>query len=414
LRDSGGGEPTSVAGRIGYNSTVKKILVPVAAGCAMAVGLFWPHEASPHNPITTTVLFNREIAKLFQQKCLQCHTADGMAMPLATYEEARPWAVAIKEEILERRMPPWPAERGYGEFTNDLGLTTREREFLVSWIDGGAPKGEGEPPAYTDHSTHWMLGNPDVLLTASPGVIIEPGSPVGFKRIIMDTAVTQERWLRALDYKPADKRIVRAAFFTVVETGQYLGAWTPWRTTMQMPDDVGVRIPARSRIAVDVLYQPASDRVVDTPRLGLYFAVNQPAREMATTVLEPQPVPASAAGAIAARLTAKIMVPRDISIFEMRPDMGPGGRSIEVKAKRPDGSSQVLLWIKKFRQEWQTSYVVRQPLTLPKGSIVSAIAYFDAAPGQTPSQFKLTFSSYEPAPGILTAAFGPRPPVSGR
>lgn len=392
---------------------MNKILVAVAAGCATAVGLFSPREASPHNPITTTVLFNREIATLFQQKCLQCHTADGMAMPLTTYEEARPWAVAIKEEILERRMPPWPAERGYGEFANDLGLTSREREFLVSWTDGGAPKGDGEPSAYVDHSTHWMLGNPDVLLTASPGVIVEPGRPVGFKRLVMDTAATRDTWLRAFDYKPSDKRIVRAAFFTLVETGQYLGAWTPWRTTIQMPEGIGVRIPARSRIAIDVLYQSASQPVVDTPRLGLYFAVNPPAREMATTILEPEPAPASAAGAVALRLTARLVVPRDVSIFEMRPDVGTGGRSIEVKAKRPDGSSQVLLWIKKFRQDWQTSYVLPQPLTLPRGSVVSAIAYFDPAPGQTPSRFELTFSSYEPAPRVPIVAFGPRRPASG-
>jgi len=130
--------------------------------------------------------------------------------------------------------------------------------------------------------------------------------------------------------------------------------------------------------------------------------------------MEPQPAPAAAAGANGARLTARVVVPRDISIFEIRPDMGPGGRSIEVKAKRPDGSSQILLWIKTFRQDWQTSYVLPQPLTLPKGSIVSATAYFDLAPGQTSSRFKLTFSSYEPAPRVSIAAFVPRPPVSGR
>ena len=53
-----------------------------------------------------------------------------MAMPLGTYAQARPWAEAIKEETLARRMPPWPAERGYGTFANDIGLT-RLREPLV-------------------------------------------------------------------------------------------------------------------------------------------------------------------------------------------------------------------------------------------------------------------------------------------
>lgn len=378
----------------------------------MAVGLFWPHDASPHNPITTTVLFNREVSKILQQKCLQCHAADGLAMPLATYAEARPWAVAIKEEILDRRMPPWPAERGYGEFSNDLGLTTRERDFLISWIDGGVPQGDGEPPPYADHSGHWMLGDPDVVLAASRGVTIEPGRPVGFTRIVVDTGLTQEKWLRGFDYKPADKRVVRAAFLSVADTGQYLGAWTPWHATMQTPDDVAIRIPARSRIAIDVLYQPASAPVGDTPRLGLYFAATRPAREMTTTAIGPPPT--SAPGATAPRITATFVLPKDTSIVEMRPELGPGGRSIEVKAKRPDGSSQVLLWIKKFRQEWQTSYVFDKPVTLPRGSIVQATAYVDAAPGRTPSPFKLTFSSYDAAPAALRGGFGPRPPASGR
>lgn len=361
----------------------------------MAAGLLWPREAFPHNPITTTVLFNREVTKIFQQKCLQCHGTGGLAMPLTTYEEARPWAVAIKEEMLERRMPPWPAEHGYGEFANDLGLTIRERDFLLSWIDGGVPAGEGGPPPYVDHSAHWMLGTPDVLLTAARGVTIEPGRPLGFSRIVMNTAVTQEKWLRALDYKPADKRVVRAAILSIVETGQYLGTWTPWQSTMQTPANAAIRVPAHSRIAIDVFYQSASVAVVDTPTLGLYFAARRPAHEVATTVLAPQAAPALTSGAPASRVTARMVVPRDILILEMRPDLGALGRSVEVKAIRPDGSSQVLLWIRKFRPEWPTSYVFRKPVPLPKGSTVQAIAYFNSASGQTSSPFSVTFSSYD-------------------
>lgn len=392
-----------------------------AATCTLAVA-FWPEAAYSHNPITTTVLFNREVSKIFQQKCLQCHAAGGLAMSLATYEEARPWAIAIKEEILSRRMPPWPAERGYGDFANDVGLTERERAFLIAWVDGGAPKGDVEPPAFLDHSTHWMLGNPDAVLTATPGVTIARGQLLGLNRIVLTTGFPQDRWLRGFDYKP-DRRVVRAAFLTVVETGQYLGTWTPWRTSIELPEGAGSRIPARSRIAVDVLYQPAvdgllqsaPDRVVDTPQLGLYFTAGRPAREMTTTVLEPAAVAAAASGAARSRVTATLQVPNDMSIVEIWPDMDAGARSIEVKTKRPDGSSQVLLWIKKFREEWRTSYAFRQPLTLPRGSIVQAIAYFDgAASRQTPPRFKITFSGYEPGGGTAPATDGPPRPASPR
>ncbi len=433
---------------------MSRALVAASAACAFAIALLSPRDASPHNPVTTTVLFGREVSTLLQRACLPCHVGGGLAMSLATFEEARPWAVAIKEEILERRMPPWSAERGYGAFANDLSLTTRERDFLVSWIDGGTPKGEGEPPAVLDHSAHWMLGTPDIELATNAGFVVEPRRPIQHTRLVLPTAQPRDSWLRALDYKPSDTRVVRAAFFSIVETGQYLGAWTPWRTTVQMPDGAGVRLPSGARIAVDVVYQSASERVVDAPRLGLYLTGARPARDVTTTVIEGAvsragtassadagSVPDARSGANAGqrRVTATRVLPRELTLFELRPQMGPGARSLEVKVTRPDGSSQVLLWIRAFREEWPTSYVLARPLTLPKGSIVSAVAYFDAMPklaapdasapttsptaasatsSSTAQRFSLTFNSVEAAgprgPAALTAGLGPRLPGSGR
>lgn len=65
-----------------------------------------------------------------------------MAFSLATYKEARPWAKAIGEEVLQRRMPPWGAVKGFGDFRNDQGLTAEQLELIVDWEEGGAPEGE--------------------------------------------------------------------------------------------------------------------------------------------------------------------------------------------------------------------------------------------------------------------------------
>src|SRR5512139_1007988 len=140
------------------------------AALLLGVVVLWPRPAAPHNPITTTVLFNREIAALFNAKCNTCHAAGKLAMPLETYAEARPWAQAIKEEVLARRMPPWPAQRGVGSFANDVALTTRELDFLISWVDGGTPEGEGSAPGFVEHGSHWMLGTPDATLVAPAAV----------------------------------------------------------------------------------------------------------------------------------------------------------------------------------------------------------------------------------------------------
>lgn len=66
-----------------------------------------------------------------------------------TYSDVRPWAVSIKEEVLQRRMPPWGAVKGFGDFRNDQALTPEQMERIVSWVDGGVPEGDAKdlPPA---------------------------------------------------------------------------------------------------------------------------------------------------------------------------------------------------------------------------------------------------------------------------
>jgi hypothetical protein len=102
-----------------------------------------------HDIITTKVTFDREIVRLFNDHCVSCHSKGGAAFPLTTWQEARPWAKAIGEEVLRRRMPPWGAVKGFGDFRNDRGLTPEQLELVVDWEEGGAPEGEEKdlPPA---------------------------------------------------------------------------------------------------------------------------------------------------------------------------------------------------------------------------------------------------------------------------
>ena len=97
---------------------------------------------SGHDVITTPITFDREISRLFYDRCAECHRPGGMAFSLLSYEEARPWATAIKEEVLERRMPPWGAVKGFGDFRDDRGLTQEQIELISEWVEGGAPEGE--------------------------------------------------------------------------------------------------------------------------------------------------------------------------------------------------------------------------------------------------------------------------------
>lgn len=98
--------------------------------------------AEAHDIITTKITWSKEVSRLVFKRCASCHREGASAFSLMTYEEARPWAKAIKEEVLERRMPPWEAVKGFGEFRDDRGLTAEELELFSDWVEGGAPEGE--------------------------------------------------------------------------------------------------------------------------------------------------------------------------------------------------------------------------------------------------------------------------------
>lgn len=94
-----------------------------------------------HDPVSTKVSWEGEIKRLVETRCVSCHSEGGRApMPLTTYEEARPWARAIREEVLARRMPRWHVVRGYGDFRNDPSLSAFEITLFAAWADGGAPR----------------------------------------------------------------------------------------------------------------------------------------------------------------------------------------------------------------------------------------------------------------------------------
>ena len=125
--------------------------------------------AEAHDVISTKITWSKEISRLFFKRCAACHREGGSAFSLMTYEESRPWAKAIKEEALERRMPPWEAVKGFGEFRDDRGLTQEEIELISDWVEGGAPEGE-----------------PKYLPTApNPGPWLDPAIPKGTAKLVV-------------------------------------------------------------------------------------------------------------------------------------------------------------------------------------------------------------------------------------
>ena len=120
---------------------------------ATAAGLLTPLQA--HDLITTAVTWDRDVSRIVYARCVSCHHLHGTAFSLMTYAEARPWAAAIKADVLRRSMPPWGAVKGFGEFRNDEALTAEQLEVITSWAEGGLPEGDPKdlppPPKFEEN-----------------------------------------------------------------------------------------------------------------------------------------------------------------------------------------------------------------------------------------------------------------------
>jgi len=337
-------------------------------------------DASSHETLTTTVLFDREIVRILDKHCVMCHAENGPAFPLETYEQTWLQGRKVRSAIIARHMPPWPAVPGYGQFANENSLTLRESQFLVSWVEGLGPRNSGtvftnvvdagKPrPAVraTTHFGHWRLGEPG-LTRELPPQTINPGETRQVRTTTIDLGLTTDRRLRALEYMPGDHRVVRAAFFRIQETGQWIGSWTPWQGFIEFPAGAAIRLPAGARVVAEVHYQPAKDRVVERGRLGLSFADKPTPSAISDLVIDAK------AGA-GDRFRAETKLAADARAIALRLEMASGVKSVEVSARRLDGGTDVLLFAKGFSQDWPTPYIFKEPVLLRRGTVLSVTAY---------------------------------------
>ena len=152
--------------------------------------------ALAHDPITTKLLWTQEISRLMYKHCVVCHRQSGSAMSLATYDEARPWAKAIRDEVIARRMPPWGAVKGVGEFRDDPSLSQIEIDMIVNWVEGGAPEGD---EIYLPPAPHFNVapmpdpgGKELMAATGSATILPAPADLSGLRPVQLATGESLE------------------------------------------------------------------------------------------------------------------------------------------------------------------------------------------------------------------------------
>ena len=394
-----------------------KLSLSLLAFCVLPFAI-----ASAHEPITTKVRFNKEVVRILQRNCISCHREGGSApMSLATYEEARPWAKAIKEEILERRMPPWHPVKGYGEFSNAPALTQHEIDLLVNWVEGGAPKGdEKDLPRSPLYEDHWQLGKPALILKPAKEIKIPSGADERVS-VMLPVNLKEDRWITAIDLLPGNGSIVHCATFYVekdaagyikgkksASSAVLLGTWVPGQKSIELPDGVAWLLPAGSRVVAKIHYVNSGEAARDRSQIGLYFARSSPrkqAREMAIT----DPAAVVPVGAELYRVKLSFAVEDDLEAVAIRPRAHPLIASFQATVYRPDGTQEVMIWTRGNRYDWQPTYYFKRPIALPKGARVEVTVYFDNSednqnnPDNPPKQVRWSELTTDPLCALVVA-----------
>jgi len=364
----------------------------MAAIAICGLALAYPGAGSGHEPVTTKVMFNKEVIRILEENCISCHGPGGIKadIPLTTYDEARPWAKAIKEEVLEKRMKPYQAVRGYGQFAHDYSIPQREVDMLVSWIEGGAPRGdlreypESLKKRLDSHGEPiWEGGKPDLVLESPAPVRIgaDPVSKCIAIPVIADNAV------RGFDFKPGDGTVVDGAEFYVTDKvradgcpdpagAELLGNWVPGQSVVMLPGDATFRLSKGSRVVFRINYRSKNEEATDRSRLGLYLAGNNAGRYARTMAVGSGKVnvPANTSNH---RIRTVIRIADSTEALAIRPLIFPHARSLEATALLPDGRAEVLIWVRNYRFDWQPTYYFRDPISLPAGTRIVVTAYFD-------------------------------------
>ena len=387
-------------------------------------------ETSPKVEVTYT----KDIAPILQTHCVGCHRPNDIApMSLMTYDEVLPFARMIRENVVQRKMPPWHADPAFGEFTNDARLKETDIATIVAWVKGGAKRGGATKKLATEATPSGWHIKPDLVLT-TPEFLVPKTMQDDYEYMYVPTNFIEDRWIQAVEVLPGDRRVVHHATVSVVDkteaakhlqeqpkadagedqyhyrTGKVLhlrpdapviddgcsapdgggipgessgylnivpGIYLPGHLAETRPAGYALRIPAGSYLQFQIHYSnhhgiDAKDRT----SIGLVFARERVQHEIGQYEIWNNMflIPANDDNH---RVTSCFTLPKDVLVVAYTAHMHFRGKSMLTKAIYPDGREEVLLYVPHYDFRWQETYFLKKQFLLPKGTKLMTVAYFD-------------------------------------
>jgi len=397
----------------------------------LAVTAVAAQEPASH-PVTETVTFNKDVLPILQRECQACHRP-GEAGPMSflTYESTRPWAKAIKQAVLNRKMPPWFADPLYGDFRNRPQLLPEDVRVLSDWADSGAAEGDTkDKPAPVVWQEGWRI-NPDVILSMpEPHKVPAKGSGE-IESFFVTNPFPQDTWVSAIEVRPGNPSVVHHVMLQVPDapaapsfswgataacaprlTSQrdfseqspvpLKGLSVPTPNQPQPPKppknfailetvyapgspamdfgayDSAKLIPGGGLLRIEVHYTPNGTATSDLTRIGFKLAKEPPRFRYITLAPKSlanarKPIPA---GESDWQTRGELEFGQDAQLVWLMPHMHLRGKDMTFRLISPNGASETVLSAK-FNFNWQLGYEMEEPLRVRRGTRMVVVAHHD-------------------------------------
>ena len=383
----------------------KKTRKLIACATVLAGLILGATRGDAHKPITSKYTYAEDVFPIFRDRCGACHVAGGAApMSLLTYQDAVPWAVAIRDELMAAHMPPWDAEDGFGQLKNAHTLSASELDAIL-----------GEPRRRRrDHVDRCRADRIDERVRVHHHGLRQAHAAIDYRRHdgrLIVVGVQRERVRSIADcLAPGTPAIVRNAVVSIRgQTGVRLGSdpsqtrvrlgsdpdvlmlWTPGERPVPTPAGAAFHLPAHAELVLRIRYkktwQYEGTAVADRSQVGLYFAGRPGDREVRTLALTGTAPPGRP-------VTFSRALDGNIEALALRADTGQPDVTLQVEAVRPNGSHIPMIRLTP-RPDWQRRYWFDRPLSLPRGSriVVTARQSGPASAGAAPIHVAVDFVS---------------------
>ncbi|HUE44286.1 MAG TPA: tetratricopeptide repeat protein [Candidatus Sulfotelmatobacter sp.] len=351
--------------------------------------------------------YARDIAPILFRSCATCHRP-GEAAPfsLLSYADAKSHARLIEEVTKRRIMPPWLPAAEDPKFADDLRLSDADIARLRDWAESGAAEGNpADLPPAPQFVEGWQLGKPDVIVKATKVYALAAGGGDAYWNFVFRSPVDRLRWLKAIEIRPGDKRLVHHAN-VLMDRGQtarllektpgdgfggmeltieselfdpdsHFLFWKPGSAPYVEPDGMAIPLDANSDLVLNTHLQPSGKAETLQPTLGLYFTDKPATLHPILLQMENDGALDIPAGAKDFVVSDEFTLPVSVSLLAIYPHAHYLGKNLEALATLPDGKTETLIHIPNWDLNWQAVYRYAEPMTLPAGTKITMRFAYD-------------------------------------